>query len=640
MSERYTRLFSLPENLYVQSSPVIIAAGALLKDNKTGRVLVQLKLRSIVSIKIKAVKVKIIPFDVVMRPLGGEAVYQYLDLDVCRDTEFGQKTPIILSEASARSFSASVDEVAFMDNSVWNSSKEDWRALPVPSLLIEELGDIELVKQYRLETNTDGFTCPAEFEDLWQCVCGTYNYMDEPMCHRCGHSLEELQKALNLDNLVRLKELRLAEEKQLLIEKRAADEKAAQEKAAVEKARIRKRKKVIVVSAITVCFIIAAVIIINRVVVPSVKNDRAYKEACMLMEEGKYSEAQEAFLALDGYKDAEEQAENAHISQLEEEYDRAKAFYDKGQYIEARKAFLELGNYKDSARAAEEAETAGKEEKYNNAKKMSEAGNYAEAHEIFLELNDYKNSAEEAELAQKGMDYDKALSLCGEGNFVEAQQLLLSLGDYKDAEKLAYGKDFLQVGCHVQFGHYEQDNDLNNGPEIIEWRILDRDHDKIFVISEYVLDFKQIDSVYHEIEYWGNSTLRSWLNQDFLDVAFADYEKEMILSVSVKNQVNRGYVTEAGENTTDKLFLLSVDEAKKYFLTKEERISKATAYTNKQGMYPYSDGSCLWWLRSPINVGYVYVSADGSIYERGTYSRSTSGVRPALWIDLNQFSGM
>ena len=154
------------------------------------------------------------------------------------------------------------------------------------------------------------------------------------MCHRCGHSLEELQKALNLDNLVRLKELRLAEEKQLLIEKRAADEKAAQEKAAVEKARIRKRKKVIVVSAITVCFIIAAVIIINRVVVPSVKNDRAYKEACMLMEEGKYSEAQEAFLALDGYKDAEEQAENAHISQLEEEYDRAKAFYDKGQYID------------------------------------------------------------------------------------------------------------------------------------------------------------------------------------------------------------------------------------------------------------------------------------------------------------------
>lgn len=39
MSERYLKLFSLEENLYIPGSPVLIAAGALLKDTQTGRIL-------------------------------------------------------------------------------------------------------------------------------------------------------------------------------------------------------------------------------------------------------------------------------------------------------------------------------------------------------------------------------------------------------------------------------------------------------------------------------------------------------------------------------------------------------------------------------------------------------------------------
>lgn len=37
MSERYSKLFSLPENLYTTGAPVVIAAGALLKDNQSGK---------------------------------------------------------------------------------------------------------------------------------------------------------------------------------------------------------------------------------------------------------------------------------------------------------------------------------------------------------------------------------------------------------------------------------------------------------------------------------------------------------------------------------------------------------------------------------------------------------------------------
>lgn len=70
MGERYTRLFSLPENLYSTGAPVIIAAGALLKDNQTGNVLAQLKLRSVSAKTIKAATVSIKLLDTVGLSLG------------------------------------------------------------------------------------------------------------------------------------------------------------------------------------------------------------------------------------------------------------------------------------------------------------------------------------------------------------------------------------------------------------------------------------------------------------------------------------------------------------------------------------------------------------------------------------------
>ena len=65
MSERYTRLFSLPENLYSVGAPVVIAAGAVLKDNQTGKVLTQLKIQNISDKAVKAATVSIVPMDTV-----------------------------------------------------------------------------------------------------------------------------------------------------------------------------------------------------------------------------------------------------------------------------------------------------------------------------------------------------------------------------------------------------------------------------------------------------------------------------------------------------------------------------------------------------------------------------------------------
>jgi hypothetical protein len=64
MAERYTRLFALSGKLYTPGAPVIIEAGALLKDNQLSRVLAQIKLKSISPQEIKAVKVRVSPLDV------------------------------------------------------------------------------------------------------------------------------------------------------------------------------------------------------------------------------------------------------------------------------------------------------------------------------------------------------------------------------------------------------------------------------------------------------------------------------------------------------------------------------------------------------------------------------------------------
>lgn len=129
MSERYSKLFALSENLHSAGAPVVIAAGALQKDNQTGKVFAQLKIRNIQDKTIKAATVKITPFDTAGKPLGGTIDYQYLDLSAARDVDFGQKTPVMLKEAVTRSFAVSVSEVVFSDNSIWTATNEVWEPL-------------------------------------------------------------------------------------------------------------------------------------------------------------------------------------------------------------------------------------------------------------------------------------------------------------------------------------------------------------------------------------------------------------------------------------------------------------------------------------------------------------------------------
>ena len=216
MSERYTRVFELHKNLYAENAPVVISAGALLKDNQTGKILAQLKFRNITDKKIKALKISIISFDTVGKQLEDFTNYEYLDLSAERDEEFGQKVPIMLANNLTRSFSVSVSEVIFEDNSSWNSDEVNWMPLQKAKKLSEMFQDSELVKQYKIEYGEKCEYEVTEDKDVWICSCGEVNKNTEQQCFKCGCNLQILKdnfKNLDVSKLNRNKNQRIKQQK-------------------------------------------------------------------------------------------------------------------------------------------------------------------------------------------------------------------------------------------------------------------------------------------------------------------------------------------------------------------------------------------------------------------------------------------
>ena len=115
MNGQFIRLFSLPENLYQDGSPVLISAGALLKDSNTGRALVQLKFRNISQKAICLVKIKVNAYDTAGAALDGVESFSYVGLRVAPDGEFGSQTPVVLPDDNTSSFKIEILSVFFED---------------------------------------------------------------------------------------------------------------------------------------------------------------------------------------------------------------------------------------------------------------------------------------------------------------------------------------------------------------------------------------------------------------------------------------------------------------------------------------------------------------------------------------------
>ena len=296
-------------------------------------------------------------------------------------------------------------------------------------------------------------------------------------------------------------------------------------------------------------------------------------------------------------------------------YQQAVVLRENGQYDEAIALFTELGNYYDAA--AQVTET-----KYQKATNLNAFGKYDEAYAIYVTLTGYK-------------DVDKLL--IEDDNIVAAKKVL----EAREAQ--------FTVGNYVTFGEYPQ---TTAGEDMtpIEWLVLARDGNKALLISRYGLDAQPYNTDHTSVT-WETCTLRTWLNVTFYNKAFSSDEQAAILTTSVDNGKNQGYSkwsTSGGNNTEDKVFLLSYAEANKYFGVTYDNISNTksrvapTAYAIAQGAWASSSNKTAdstdaewWWLRSPgfYQSSAAYVLGYG-LFRGDDVIRVSGSVRPALWVNL------
>ena len=197
-------------------------------------------------------------------------------------------------------------------------------------------------------------------------------------------------------------------------------------------------------------------------------------------------------------------------------------------------------------------------------------------------------------------------------------------------------KKQVKIGDCIKFGKYEQDNDTSNGKEDIEWIVLDIQENKALLISICRLDsqpFEKTDAFSTGImPTWENCSLRKWLNNSFINVAFSLSEQEKIVTTKVTADENPNLPSSnQGKDTYDKIFVFSLAESNKYLVSNDNyRYAPATKYASAQSG---TSSSKWYWLRTTYGWGVIctdsYDDHGGDSFNENVY------VRPAMWIALD-----
>ncbi len=230
--------------------------------------------------------------------------------------------------------------------------------------------------------------------------------------------------------------------------------------------------------------------------------------------------------------------------------------------------------------------------------------------------------------------------------------------------------DVAEWDC-IWFGNYWQEDtngdgkaDKNDKKTPIKWRVLSVEGDDVFLLADKNLDCQKYNDTETDVT-WETCTMRSWLNgygaevnkegkvyreNNFLNNAFSAGEQSAIKTTNVVNNDNPESGTEGGNDTSDKVYLLSIDEvtnpkygfnsSRNYYV--ESRTALNTVFTKGQGAWTSLsegyEGNGYWWLRSPGGDSSLASSVDFSGLD-DMFGRSVDDflivVRPALRLNLS-----
>ncbi len=202
--------------------------------------------------------------------------------------------------------------------------------------------------------------------------------------------------------------------------------------------------------------------------------------------------------------------------------------------------------------------------------------------------------------------------------------------DYGSSKSNTYQKDNGFIRGKVHWFKYEP----------IKWKILKEKKGEALILSDMLIDSQAYQTMCKYINRncyaadgrgniikdkdgnnvyannYGHSSVRGWLNGEFYNTAFDEFEKDLILLSAVENSAaSTGYEMNkyTCDSTKDYVFLPS----KKEILTEDygfsadccdydtARRKQITAYAQCQGAYTYSigdySGNAMWCLRSPYD---------------------------------------
>ena len=220
--------------------------------------------------------------------------------------------------------------------------------------------------------------------------------------------------------------------------------------------------------------------------------------------------------------------------------------------------------------------------------------------------------------------------------------LMLSLATAAIAAsgEAAEGVSPINMGDHIHFGG-------------LVWVVLDVQDGKALVLSDRIIaqGWYYPDS-YVQHKTWAESDMRRFLNEEFFHSAFTAEEREQIVETTVVTGDNPLFTTPGGEDTIDKVFLLSLEEVLHYSGS-TDALNEATTKkffisdpNNPMRIAETDEGNAAWWwLRSPGAYDFLchtnfchaaVVLANGSLTVFGEMvGNEFGGVRPAMWIYLS-----
>lgn len=203
--------------------------------------------------------------------------------------------------------------------------------------------------------------------------------------------------------------------------------------------------------------------------------------------------------------------------------------------------------------------------------------------------------------------------------------------------------EILPIGSIYEFGTYEQDGKEEKGPEPIEWIVLSQEDDKVLLLSVLGLDARPFADG-RKTSTWSSSSIEDWLNGTFYLTAFSDAERKQILETEVlQNSVAKYPRCDQGEDTTNYVFLLSVEEYEEYMyngnIESEYRKGTPSPHLVKSGLELTNDTYCWWWLRTSSQENETaYAVSSYGVLDPVSHKVYVDGgmIRPAIWITITE----